>query len=394
MLTIPLTTEGLELAMTQSRNHHTKRDVIYNPDNFPFDNPRPLFVTPVDLDELKRDKRSGIYIILENDRLRAYVGMTANFAYRFYHGKPDHKENCNRCTCHGHINATPETCRSHIIINSPNGFNVGIIQEMRYDPELVCQAEVDWYYILLAHGIKMVNRDYALGNPNFSGLPIVSCDLSTGDYHFFPNQIGASVGCYGETSGGAGYVDVCAKGRQNQQSGYTHRLATEEEMNLYRGRRNITELIQEIPSAVEWRDSNNHAILDHSKINRLSKMAWTNGPLSIEDISALERNLGNRPAKYKKSSERKYKSTYKDSYYGHWKWKADTKVKKQGGKKLKEKWGHRYTSSHFVDLGKNDRFENERMCALDREWYIVENKLQSVGNNEKNFNFDWRPPEE
>ena len=387
MPTYSLTVETLERAMKESKRHHEQRDNQYDEARFPFHGSITLDIESVDLEELKQDKRAGIYLIWEKKGGRAYVGMTANFSYRFYHGKPDHKHNCVRCTCHGHINATPRTCRSHIIINSPNGFNVSILQEMEYDPELVCQAEVDWYYILLAHGIEMVNRDYALGNPNFSGMPIVSCNLSTGDYYFFPNQIGASIVCYGKTSGGAGYVDVCAKGRQNQQSGFTHRKATEEEMDLYRGHREISHLISQLPTDVEWRIGAEGRINvdmatscsgcsdDNESHQRKFRMLWKSGPLSQQDIEHL---LGTSRDSYDEEvPQTDYKGVSWDKTAKGW----QTRAKKANTSHMKDLWR----------AGPKKEWKHAWQAALAREKKIISEKWQDfnkgkIGSNARLLN--------
>jgi len=392
MVILELTRDVLDSAQDMSEKHHRARNNPYDEAKFPIRSPSRLKLHPVSLDDLILDKRSGIYLIWEKKGNSAYVGMTADFSYRFFHGKPDHKQNCVNCTCHGHINATPVTCTSHHVINSKNGFHVSILETMKYEPMSVCQAEVDWYYILKAQGLNMVNRDWALGNPHFSGIPIVSCNLKTEEYSFSPNQIGAAVHCYGKTTGGAGYVDVCAKKRQNQQSGFTHRIATEKEMEIYKTTRNITELIQGLTREVSWsRRTARELEVDLSEAcpgcrddtqshpKRTFVLDWGDGPLSKLDLEHLRQTM---QGKYEKSD---VKTTLNGISW----------LKSRTDKKYVPRWQvrARRSSTDSKDLFQTSRKQWSEENLLDAAIYR-ENKIRESGwidHNKGNYgsNAEW-----
>lgn len=266
----------LQESQRNSRRHFVIRGNDYNDEWSPTIDDDGEF-NPISIDDLRGDRRAGIYLIKIVDSNRAYIGLASDFSSRFFNGKDDCKARCpSNCSCYGHINSTPTTCRSHRIIESGQKFEVFCLMEMEYETQRVCQAEVDWYYILLELGYEMVNADWALGVAGFNGRPIVSVSLLTGEYFFFLTITEGATVLLPDHSGGGGAIGPMISGFQNQLNGYTHRYATEEEVDTYQGRREISDLISSF-------DTDSRMISGP----RGGRLEWSMGPLDIETLNSL-----------------------------------------------------------------------------------------------------------
>ena len=127
MLRLPTSEKLLQRARERSLEWHAQRGNEYHQDLFPVDSEQEMTFDAIDLEELKSDKRNGIYFIFDETRNLGYVGMASSmtFGQRFYNGKEDCKENCpSNCGCFGHINSTPDTCRSSRVITPDAEFRV------------------------------------------------------------------------------------------------------------------------------------------------------------------------------------------------------------------------------------------------------------------------------
>ena len=97
--------EVVRNSMRRSRSHFSGRGNKYNEDWFPTVGNDEEF-EPISLENLRSDKRAGIYLIKQTDLNKAYVGLAADFSGRFFNGKGDCKANCPpNCACYGHINS-------------------------------------------------------------------------------------------------------------------------------------------------------------------------------------------------------------------------------------------------------------------------------------------------
>ena len=184
--------------------------------------------------------------------------------------------------------------------------------------------------------------------------------------------------------GGAGYVDVCAKQRQNQQSGYTHRLATEDEIDYYQGVREISEMISQFESDVVWRTHEGGEITedmrefcqgcDGSSGNhkRSPRIEWNGGPLSDLDINHLlaNRRLSSDDSKYQKNPESEYKGVRWHKRGG---WQCGVKTGPRGKDILqrgpRKSWG-----------------DDDSKAALYRENWILKDGLQDFNKDENGSN--------
>ena len=83
-------------ARERSHEWHSLRDNEYHEDWFPILKDQEMNFEAINLEELKSDKRRGIYFIYDESRNLGYVGMAASMSLgeRFYHGKEDCKLNC------------------------------------------------------------------------------------------------------------------------------------------------------------------------------------------------------------------------------------------------------------------------------------------------------------
>ena len=122
----------------------------------------------------------------------------------------------------------------------------------------------------------MVNADWALGVAGFNGRPIVSVSLLTGEYFFFLTITEGATVLLPDHSGGGGAIGPMISGFQNQLNGYTHRYATEEEVDTYQGRREISDLISSF-------DTDSRMISGP----RGGRLEWSMGPLDIETLNSL-----------------------------------------------------------------------------------------------------------
>lgn len=316
---VTLTTEGLERARQDSFNHHAERGNSYHDDWIPVEESgekvySELYDSDQPSNNLRRDKGSGIYLICEKETKRAYVGLAEKIGPRFYHGKPDHALRCDDgCSCWGHITATPETCRSHQIINSENGFFVYILTRIGYSGDRISQCETDWYYILLEHGFDMVNADWNLGKKGYVGRPVVCVNIRTGDYLHFPTISNAASEIYEDSN--AGRISSCLMRKmeygvwvmsQKQNGGYSFRYSTPEEIEIFQDERNITEAIKEFESRVIWYD--NRDIINLSEtckgcLNRLEAcerkygLSWDGGAFSKTELAHILDTSYGKPRK-------------------------------------------------------------------------------------------------
>ena len=280
----------LERALNRSRNHAVIRGNEYHDDWFPqFENMNPVF-PDIDLEDLRDDNRHGIYLIRNLAQNRAYVGMASgiSFGERFYHGMDDCKINCpDNCRCFGHINSTPSTCRSHQIIEQGLEYAVCFLAIIEDNTERCCQAETDWYYILLEAGYEMVNADWCLGVSGYTGRPIVTVNLTTLEYTLFTTIHQTAATLFPGRKGGAGLVGTVLL-QQNQALGYVHRYANAEELDSYQNVSEITNLIEEFPSDVTW--ELNGEEINTEELNRNCRLVWKGGPLRQVDIDHLRQH--------------------------------------------------------------------------------------------------------
>ena len=360
-------------ARERSLEWHSLRGNEYHEDWFPILTDQEMNFEAIDLEELKSDKRRGIYFIFDKSRNLGYVGMAASMSLgeRFYNGREDCKLKCpSNCGCFGHINSTPQTCRSSRIIVPDGDYSVYCLSELDAEIIEVVQAEVDWYCILAEYGINLVNAEWALGRANYTGRPIVSCELETGAYHHFLTTLEAGNRLLSGRPGvnASSALAPVLTGHQNQNYGYTHRYATVEEIELFQGATEVSELIRDAQPYVSWVDKEGNQAANK---DRNSRMSWVSGPLAESDLDHLR--------KYTKGS---YLKREKSGFVGiymfvdnKWMYRARTDKWKSVGKKRVEET--RY------------RFESAREAAIARERAIVKNGWQ--GFNKPNF--DWKPPE-
>jgi hypothetical protein len=313
---IEFTEEGLEAATTASIQHIEGRGNKYVADWSPLDGPGTITFDAVyrsnqpNRETLRANRRSGIYLILDRDANRAYVGLTNNFNDRFFNGNPTHPRRCRQdCRCHGHITVTLETCTSHNIINtdSDSGFSVYILTPIPYRGNQIGQAEIEWYYILREHGYEMVNAVWMLGKKGYVGRPIISFNIKNPRYHYFPTISEAASTLLPNHSGGAGAVGRCVSGYQNQDSGYTHRYATPDEVREYTEGIDVGDMVNNFDSITTWRWGKNGPVVDledrcrgcsgEGKHTNRPRLTWEAGPLSSTEISHLE---GTMKGRYKK----------------------------------------------------------------------------------------------
>tara|TARA_B100001750_G_scaffold227584_1_gene221357 strand:- start:1733 stop:2860 length:1128 start_codon:yes stop_codon:yes gene_type:complete len=363
----------LQSALERSQEWHSQRGNEYHQAMFPIDSEKEMTFDAIDLEELKSDKRNGIYFIFDNIRNIGYVGMASSmtFSQRFYNGKKDCKDNCpSNCGCFGHINSTPDTCRSSRVITPDAEYRVYCLAEMDAATAEVMQSEVDWYYILLEAEIEMTNAVWALGRAGYTGRPIVSCHIESATYQHFLTISEAALTLLPNHSGGAGAIGPMVSGLQNQLNGYTHRYATKDELELYQGHREITELIGRFPQVSEWHDNQGNPIEDRVR-NMNSKMAWISGPLNESDLEHLKSTAR---GSYDTSIKSKYKRVYWQRRYKGWKWSAYKREFKADGVKRRE----RVSDNHPTD----------RAAAIDRELWVIKNKLTDINIS----NFDWDLP--
>ena len=381
MFRFAISEELLQKAREHSLEWHTQRGNKYYRELFPIDFEGEMTFEAIDLEDLKSDKRNGIYFIFDESRNMGYVGMASSmtFGQRFYNGKEDCKENCpSKCGCFGHINSTPDTCRSSRVITPNAEYRVYCLAEMDAATAQVMQSEVDWYYLLLESGIEMTNADWALGRAGYTGRPIVSCHIESATYYHFLTISEAALALLPNHSGGAGAIGPVVSGLQNQLNGYTHRYAAHDELEFYQGHQEITELIGEFPRVLEWRDNQGKPV-GEDDINRNSLLKWDAGPMNEYDINHLKRYSRGT---YDKSNKSEYKWVYWDSHYVRWYWKAYTRSFRADGVKRRE---------NMVRKNKHGaNFSSDREAAIERENWIIENKLKDINTS----NFDWKSPKE
>lgn len=382
LMRIEITSEGLQESLRRSRSHFTLRGNDYHDEWFPIIGNEKEF-EPISITDLRNDRRAGIYLIKQEGLKRAYVGLASNFSSRFFNGKDDCKVNCkSNCGCYGHINSTPRTCRSHRIIESGDNFEVYCLQEMEYATERVCQAEIDWYYILDELGFEMVNAVWALGVAGFNGRPIVSLNLQTKEYLYFMTVNESSVVCYGDRySGNAGVISSTVRGFQNQFYGFTHRYATEDEVEGYKDRREVTELIPEFPRITEWIDATIDEDGDVSTLcsgcngsssthKRNLRMKWTAGALSDTEIQHL-----------RETSRGEYSDDVPTTEYKGVSWHSGSQ-----GWQCRAKKG--VSSKEFWQTGPLKDWTQDHDAALHRELKILNNEWEEFNTGKKGSNAD------
>ena len=378
---IDITSEALQNSMRRSRSHFTLRANDYTDEWFPtIENS--VEIEQISIADLRNDRRAGIYLIKQSESNTAYIGMASNFSSRFFNGRDDCKTNCPpNCNCYGHINSTPRTCRSHRIIESGQNFEVYCLIEMEYETQRICQAEVDWYYILLELGYEMVNADWALGVAGFNGRPIVSVNLSTEEYfHFLTITEGAAV-LLPHHSGGGGAIGPVISGFQNQLNGFTHRYATEHEVEQFEGRRKISELVSEMNTVSQWRDE----ILSvrgeigklcsgcngrSTKHKRNLRIDWSEGPLSTIEIQHL-----------RDTSRGDYSENVPVTEYKGVSWHSSSEgwqCRAQKGVSSKEIW----------QTGPLKDWLQDSDAAIYREWKILNEGWEEFNTGKKGSNAD------
>lgn len=304
---IEFTEEGLEAAKTASIGHIAERGNEYVADWSPLDGPCTLTSDAVyrgnqpNGGTLRANRSSGIYLILERKTNRAYVGLTNNFSDRFFNGNPLHPRGCEQnCRCHGHITVTLETCTSHNIINSNNGFSVHILDVIPYSGDRISQAEIEWYYIMREHGYEMVNAIWALGKKGYVGRPIISFDIKRQRYHYFPTISEGASTLMSTRSGGAGAIGSTLVQPQSQAYGFTHRYATSDEAREYTEEVNVGDMVSSFDSKIVWTRGAGPEVdlatsckgcLDSSKKHnkRLFRLHWRSGSLDAISVEHLLR---------------------------------------------------------------------------------------------------------
>tara|TARA_B100001250_G_C19801048_1_gene791069 strand:+ start:1351 stop:2697 length:1347 start_codon:yes stop_codon:yes gene_type:complete len=308
---IVFTEEGLEAATAASNDHIEGRGNEYVADWSPSVDPGTRTYDAVyrsnqpNTRTLRGNRDSGIYLILDRDTNRAYVGLTNNFGDRFFNGKPTHPRGCQQnCRCHGHITVTLQTCTSHNIINtdSDSGYSVHILEVIPHRGDRISQAEIEWYYILREHGYEMVNAVWALGKKKYVGRPIISFDISNRRHHYFDTISEASIICFGDRySGNPGPISaVLGPGStfHSQASGFTHRYATVDEAREYTEGIDFENMINSFDSNIVWtRGAGPEVDLANSckgcsdpskKHNsRLFRLHWRSGPLDAVSVEHL-----------------------------------------------------------------------------------------------------------
>ena len=346
---------------------------------------------------LRGNRRSGIYLILDRDANSAYVGLTSNFSDRFFNGNPTHPRGCGQdCRCHGHITVTLETVRSHIIINtdSDSGYSVHILDEIPYRGDQIGQAEIEWYYILLEHGYKMVNADWMLGKKSYIGRPIISLDTERQIYHYFSTIAEAAISCYGDHySGNAGAISTVLYSAQahNQVRGFTHRYATLHEVREYTEGIDVGIMVNQFDPSVVWRRGRNGPIVDLAnscpgcinpevKHSSTYRMSWNGGPLNPIEITHL---LGTSRGGYDSTPTPKFKQVTWDKTAQGW----QTRWKKAFGSRMRD----------LGRAGPRNAWKKQIQLAIHREDEILEHGFQEfntgkIGSNAKRINYcqPWR----
>jgi len=343
---------------------------------------------------LEANRHSGIYLILDRDTNRAYVGLTNNFSDRFFNGKPTHPRGCRQdCRCHGHITVTLETCTSHNIINtdSNSGYSVHIIDRIPYKGDQIGQAEIEWYYILREHGYEMVNAVWMLGKKGYIGRPIISLDIKKQRYHYFPSISEAANTLLSGKSGGAGSIGPILVKTQNQKWGFTHRYATLSEVRGYSEDVDVATFLSGFDREMVWRRRRTRTVVNlettclgcsgtkalHSKS---FQMYWDSGVLNQIEIQHL---IGTGRGSYDPTPKTKFKQVSWDKTRQGW----QTRWKKTPGSSM----------TNLGRAGPRNEWKKPIQLAIHREDEILKNDYQEhctgkTGSNAKRINFHqpWR----
>jgi len=406
-----ITRDEIEMATTASIQHIEERGKEYVADWAPLDGPFSKSFDAVYQSNkpnggtLGANRNSGIYLILENGTRQAYVGLAKNFSDRFFNGNPSHPRGCQNCRCHGHITVTPDSCTSHTIINSRRGYSVYILSEIPYRGDQISQAEIEWYHILEKCGYEMVNAVWALGKKGYVGRSIISLNIATDKYHFFPTITEATRTLFG-TGANPGWVNQTLSNNRiapqsNHVRGYINRYATRSETVGYTGSEMRQEDLRNLISAsgrdVMWTRGRDGPSVDlgtecagcsnpsvkHNK--RKFRIIWISGALLLQEVQHLH---GTMQGKYipsdwpKKKGVSKLQSRVDPTFIPRYqvRWKSRIKPKRPH-QTNKPEW----TKRRLID------------AVLWRENKIIDENLQSYnsgtyGSNAKwiNFRQPWR----
>lgn len=400
---IEFTEERLRAATTATIEHIEERGNEYVADWAPLDGPRTITFDAVyrsdepDSEVLRNNRNSGIYLILERDANRAYVGLAKNFGNRFFNGNPNHPVGCQNCRCHGHITATLETCTSHNIINSDRGFVIYILSVIPHSGNSISQAEIEWYYILREHGYQMVNSIWALGKKGYVGRPVISFNIQKQMYHYFPTITEAATTIF-SSGANPGWINPMLSGDQNQKKGYTHRYATLDEVREYTEGIDVANMVSNFDSVVVWRRGRNgpevelstacSGCLDSSKKHNKRKfiLHWISGALPAVSVEHLFRTGQGPYGKSdwpKKKGVSKLRSRVDPNFKPRYqiRWKSPEKPGNSPHQTNKPRW----TRRKLID------------ATIWRERKILDNNLETwnqrkYGSNAKwiNFRQPWR----
>ena len=236
---------------------------------------------------------SGIYLILSENGLTAYVGLALNFHNRFTTGYDNHSELCQpECGHFGHFaNAT----RGAVDVGMPDGnCRFFILELIEHDGFGIQQAEIDWYYIFLANGWhdrssnairKMTTSAHSLGRKGGTPSPTVVLRLSHQEYFYFHSTTEAS----SEFNLGTTLAPII-NGQSSQGRGFTARRATADEIQtgLVGFERDVSWQRGDEGEFVELEDvCIGCSPLDEDRHSHGYKLRWQSGRLNQNEIEHL-----------------------------------------------------------------------------------------------------------
>jgi len=324
---------------------------------------------------------SGIYLIVAENGLSAYVGLANEFYSRFCLGRTAHTAQCpQNCGHYGHF-ANPTEGSSRV--GMPDGnCRFFIVENIEHQEFGISQAEIDWYYLFRANGWiersavggeqRITNHRPSLGVKGREAQPCIVLDVESGNHMFFVGQQNAAENL------GIRQADLnnTIYHRQNQNGGYTARNASMEEAQdaTVRGERGVIWRDGEDGDIIhDMRDSCRGCANPSERHSRVPRMTWTSGELSELDINHLRgtRRLANDGAGYAESNP--------ESDYIGLRWH------KRGGWQCGVKIGPR--GKDILQRGPHKSWGTaEGPAALYRELWILREDLTEFNRGENGSN--------
>jgi hypothetical protein len=306
--------------------------------------PAPFSSDPVDPAELPHT--AGIYIITGPDA--SYVGLAKDIHQRFYNRDYGHLTENNHCRSRFILDGDDYEIRVIPVDASEDGR-----EAQQY---ALAEAEIRAYAQLHAAGHYPNNALATLGRVGDGKvIPIVACDLATGEYTFYESTMAATRDT-GSTS-----IAAALHGYQRIAAGRVVRWATfgEQELLLDKTDRAgkltgeiVTKALSIQPRSVDWGETREGG--------RGADFSWSGGALAADDITTL------RPYVRGVGSYNKNRPT--SGYYG---------VRSLGDE---SKWEVRIKTGPGPRDAITKTFADAHEAAVYRESYITDNGLQAYNN--------------